>query len=238
VQDETPITTRTVAELGMLGVTGLSFVQLLEPPQKPGVPRAQARNPEVPIPMQASLFERVADAGEALVTQSEEVTRRVNALLADDKQKRFFAAIDDVGDAARKFGSLADELKPAARAIPQLATDASKTLGNANSLVTDLRGVAATANTKLALLDDTAVAVRQGAQKLSDTAESLRLAADVVTTTTVPNLNRMIADASRGAKSATRTLDQLAANPQSVIFGAAPATPGPGEPGFSFKDYK
>jgi phospholipid/cholesterol/gamma-HCH transport system substrate-binding protein len=238
VNDETPITTRTVGELGMLGVTGLSFVQLQEPPSKPGVPRAPPRKREVPIPLQASLLERVADAGEALVAQSEEASRRVSNLLSDGRQTQFFAAIEEIGGAARKFGVLADELKPASRAIPQLAAQANKTLTNADRLVTDLRGVASTANTKLAQLDDTTGALREGALKIGQTADELRTATALVTATTVPHLNRLIADASRGSKSVARTLDELAANPQSVLFGAAAPTPGPGEPGFSFKDQK
>lgn len=238
VNDETPITARTVAELGLLGVTGLSFVQLLEPPTKPGAQRAAARNPQVPIPLQPSLFDRVADAGEGFVTQSEEAARRLNSLLSDQRQKEFFTAINDIGGAARKLGSLADDLKPATHAIPQIAGDARRALLNTDGLVTDLRNVASNANQKLALLDDAANAVKQGTHKLAQTADDLRAATQTVTTTTVPNLNRMIADASRGSRSVTRTFDLLAAEPQSVLFGAAAAKPGPGEPGFSFRDQK
>jgi phospholipid/cholesterol/gamma-HCH transport system substrate-binding protein len=237
VTDETPITNRTFAELGMLGVTGLSFVQLLEPPPKAGV-RSAPRDPLTPIPLQASLLERVADSAENLASQGEEIAKRLNALLSDERQKELYAAVADIRSTTVKFGALADDLRPAAQSLPAFATEARKVMTNADSLVTDLRGVTERVNQRLGGVDAAMASVKEATVKLSDAADDVRLTARSFNEQTLPRVNRLALDLTRSTHTATRIIDRIGDEPHSVLFGSSPGKPGPGEPGFSFKDQR
>ncbi|HXZ10101.1 MAG TPA: MCE family protein, partial [Paraburkholderia sp.] len=49
---------------------------------------------------------------------------------------------------------------------------------------------------------------------------------------TLPRVSALSEDVRSAAQSIERASDTFSANPRSVLFGAAPAAPGPGEPGF------
>jgi phospholipid/cholesterol/gamma-HCH transport system substrate-binding protein len=232
VQDETPITTATFAELGLLGVTGLSFVQLLEPPARPGAARAEARDPSVPIPLRASLVERVSEVGESFVAQSDEVTRRINAMLHDKRQQELFAAVGALRTAAERVGLLAQGLEPAAAALPAIAADTRKVLASADGLMQSATAMTEDVRAKLASIDAAALSLKLNADKVGSTADDLSLAARALARETTPSLARLIAEASRGSRGATRLIERIADEPQSLLFGASAARPGPGEPGF------
>jgi phospholipid/cholesterol/gamma-HCH transport system substrate-binding protein len=237
VNDDTPITTRTFAELGLLGVTGLSFVQLLEPSTKSSV-ASQPRDPLSAIPLQPSLFDRVADSGERLVAQSEAITQRVNRLLDEPRQQELFAAVADIRETTRKFGTLADELRPAAQAVPALAADARRTLGNADALIGDLRSVTQATEKRLVAIDNAAAAVQEGANKFAATADEFRDVSRNLNAVALPRASRLIGDLSRSSQSAQRVLERVGEEPHSLLFGPSGGRPGPGEPGFSFKEQR
>jgi phospholipid/cholesterol/gamma-HCH transport system substrate-binding protein len=68
--------------------------------------------------------------------------------------------------------------------------------------------------------------VTEGTDTLATTAQTLNAA-------TLPRLNRAVDDAARALREVGRTAAAVNDNPQSLILGNTPLTPGPGEPGFS-----
>jgi phospholipid/cholesterol/gamma-HCH transport system substrate-binding protein len=68
--------------------------------------------------------------------------------------------------------------------------------------------------------------------RLSEGTDALSGAAENLSVSTLPRLNRAADDTGRAARTLTRTLNQLSDNPQALLYGDGNALPGPGEPGF------
>ena len=91
-----PVTGETFAVLSFQGVTGLSFVQLDDSGKQ--APRL-VPNDDVPprIPLKPGLLAKLQVKGEAILDQVEQVTARMNQILAEPNQKRIATALDNVG---------------------------------------------------------------------------------------------------------------------------------------------
>ena len=228
VDGQAPITQSTFATLGFQGVTGLAFLQLDDSGESK-VALPDGHMPPARIPMRPSLLSRLSDQGASILTQLEETSRRVNLLLAPDNQKKLMGAIGDIGQAAAQFGP--DRLN-----LPRLVQEANATLktfqdtsvrvgesaDEARRSARAFRTVTERMSEKGGTLDQLA----QGVGTLATTGQTLNAA-------TLPRLNHAVDDAARTVRQVGRAANTVTDNPQSLIFGNGPITPGPGEPGFS-----
>lgn len=232
IDEQAPITQSTFATLGFQGVTGLAFVQL----DDAGESKATAdHNPQTParIPMRPGLLSKLSDRGTSILLQLEETTRRVNLLLTPANQRSLMAAVASLDQAAASIQQLSAE---ASQVLPRLVHDANTTLqtlkdtsvrvgesaDEARQSARAFRTVTERMNAKDGTLDQLAI----GAATLVATGQSLNSAI-------LPRINRVAEDTSRSARQLSRAAGIVSDNPQSLLFGNAPITPGPGEPGFS-----
>jgi len=245
VAQGTPITRSTFARLGYQGVTGLAFVALDDSGDSKqllaSTPRKMAE-----IPMRRSIM----DTGEDLVLAFGEVAARVKTLLSDDNQKALRGALQGLELAAFKTAALADKaavladkgallagktavfaeravaladkLGPGVASVPELVGDARAAIGKANGLVGTLNGLAVRIGDRVDALDRVAKSV-----------EEVGSAARAVNEETLPRLNALVDDLHKETLALDRLLYTLGEHPQSIVFGAPPGAPGPGEPGFS-----
>jgi phospholipid/cholesterol/gamma-HCH transport system substrate-binding protein len=88
------------------------------------------------------------------------------------------------------------------------------------------------------LLREMATLTREARTKLDaleaveTNAQRMGAAADAFYDTTLPSLNRLLDRLGRSAENLDRVLRAQSDQPGSLIFGAAPPEPGPGEPGY------
>ena len=75
--------------------------------------------------------------------------------------------------------------------------------------------------------------ITNSAEQIAQSAERISQTAATVEAQTLPRVNALVEDAARGIRSADRLVETIGDEPASVIFGAQPPQPGPGEPGFS-----
>ena len=68
---------------------------------------------------------------------------------------------------------------------------------------------------------------------LSAATQSMQSAANVLTYETLPQLNGFAREARQAVRGFDHAVTDFNARPQSVLFGPAPAAPGPGETGFT-----
>lgn len=232
IDEQAPITQSTFATLGFQGVTGLAFVQL----DDAGESKVTVdHNPQTPtrIPMRPGLLSKLSDRGASILLQLEETTHRVNLLLTPANQKSLMAAVASLDQAAAGIQQLSAE---ASQVLPRLVHDANTTLqtlkdtsvrvgesaDEARQSARAFRTVTERMNAKDGTLDQLAI----GAATLVATGQSLNSAI-------LPRINRVVEDTSRSARQLSRAAGIVSDNPQSLLFGNAPITPGPGEPGFS-----
>jgi phospholipid/cholesterol/gamma-HCH transport system substrate-binding protein len=242
-----PITHSTFATLGFQGVTGLAFVQLDDKGQSTQTLVTTADQP-ARIPLQPNILMRLSDQGASVTTQ------RVNALLSPDNQKAFSALLQSASNSADKIGAAAERLQTIANAqlgpertdIPALVADTRATMRSLQATTAELNktarattlalgtatqalgSVASTVNglgervmNKDGVLDQ----ISQGTAALAQSAQNLNA-------NTLPRTNKAVDDLSKTSRTVGRVFNQLADNPQSLVYGNGKAAPGPGEPGF------
>jgi len=205
VNRDVPLTKNTYAQLGYQGLTGLAFIQLNDDGKHVERMQTDANN-LARIPLRPSALDNIADAGQHLLSNANELAGRLNTLLDEQNQTHIAHILKNMEGASGRLDNAIDQL-------PQLTTEASITLKHASQLMTDLNQVVAKINQQGGAVDS----LSQTTQDLADTLPRLRDAADGIT---------------RSTRSVDRVLLQLEEQPRSLLFGRAPPPPGPGENGF------
>ena len=234
VDEKAPLTESSFATLGFQGVTGLAFIAL-DDTGTSTAKLAHDRTPPARIPLRPGLMSKLSDQSVGLLTQLEESSRRLNALLSVDNQKVMMGTVSSLGQAAGKLQQLA---RDADQALAPLAADASSTLqilketsDRVGDSADEARASAKafrTVTERMSAPGGTLDQLTQGTDTLATTGQSLNA-------TTLPRLNKALDDTARTVRRVGDATDLLRDNPQSLIFGTRTQPPGPGEPGFAVK---
>lgn len=237
VDKSAPITASTYATLGYQGVTGQAHIQL-DDSGLSKEPLESFNGEPARIPLRPSLMGRITDQGTQLLVQVEEITRRVNQLLAPENQKVMLGTVAQAGEAAQSFRQLAVDM----RAV--LGTAGGKTPdANVGEVLHTARGTLQSLQTTSEATRQAVTEVGQTVKRLQDSggvldklgqgAEALAQGAGTLNANTLPRLNQVSDEASRAVRQLGRTASTLNENPQSLLYGNGPIAPGPGEAGFT-----
>src|SRR5687768_1598614 len=105
VDERVPLTRSSFATLSYQGVTGLAFIALDDKGESQ-VALAPDNGDPPRIPLRPSVLAQLQDRGEAIITQVEEVTTRVNQVMSDANQKRIADALENIAQAANSANQL------------------------------------------------------------------------------------------------------------------------------------
>ncbi|MDR1350555.1 MAG: MlaD family protein [Zoogloeaceae bacterium] len=214
VETFVPLNNATTARLAYQGITGLAHVLLED-----GATQAESQPLTDSLPrvqMQPSFLDRLEDSLPVILAETRAFLVNANALLDTQNRQRLKQTLAHLESASQRMDAAfsrmqtmfseenAHSLSAAVRATPLLMEDARR-------LVASMDQVAQRAE-KL-LRDEGAMEVRPE--------EAL-----------IPKIRTTAHDLSLAARRFERVLDTLDRSPQNLIFGAQPATPGPGEAGF------
>jgi len=209
VQEDTPITQSTYAQLGYQGVTGLAYVSLNDDGSSSELLKATGQEPPR-IGLRPSVF----DSGLDLVAAINELTGRMSEVLNKENRELLTRALAGIDQASRQTAALAGQLQPGAQGLPALVGDARSALAEAEKLMASLKERAVAFDKMAASLDELGVAARSFGEE------------------TLPRFNALVEQLSRDTRALDRVFNALDENPQSFVFGAPRRKPGPGEPGF------
>ncbi len=223
VDEAAPLTRSSFATLGFQGVTGIAFVQLDDSGESKE--RLSSRPDQIArIPMRLSLVSQVTDKGTQLLTQLDQVSQRLNQLVAPDNQKVLIGTLGALGQAAGSLPPLVQDARSALKGLHDVTRRVATSSDAVQQTATEFRGLAQAVQQPGAVLDQ----LTQGVAVLNTAGQTLQ----AVQSDTLPRLNRSIDEAGLAARTLGRVVNSVSDNPQSLIFGHAPAKPGPGEPGF------
>ena len=225
IQSGMELTKSTYAELRYQGVTGLSYIQLDDPRTSPERLLPAYQEGSARIPVRESLFASLADASQEVLADARQVMKRINTLLSDENQVQISRSLQAVEVATRQLSSVAQSLEPAVRSSEALVADARKTFQQADKLLAEI----STTNRELAKRLDAIERVAGSAERAGGAVEKL---ADSVASETLPRINALADELARTSRSLDRLATSLKEQPQSLVFGRKPGTPGPGEAGF------
>lgn len=230
VTPNTPVTKGTYAQLGYQGVTGLAFVTLNDNGSSAMLLEPSGR--EVPqLPLRASLL----DHGEDLLGSVSEIAERVNELLGDENQKLVRRSLAGIEKVTQRTTELAEQLAPGVRNLPGLMVETRAAVQRADSLMVDTRAAVQKADTLLANLNTLTARIDEKVEvlgRVANTVDEVGGTARAVNDETLPRLNALVDELSRETRALDRLLSTIGDHPQSIVFGAPPRQPGPGEAGF------
>jgi len=222
---DTPVTSATFATLAYQGVTGIAFVQLDEDKTAgASVPLAQDGTTQR-IPLRPGVMQNLEERGLAILTQTEELTRRINSLLDPKNRQTMISAVDNINKAAEAWQALPNKLNPSLDKLPGLIDQTQNTLNTVSVLSKDASRFTNNLNqlsTQLQAADGPIARFNLALDQLSNG----------VTMETLPRIQSLTGEARSSLRSLNRTTENLNDRPQSILFGNPPAAPGPGEAGF------
>lgn len=225
IQSEMQLTKSTYAELRYQGVTGLSYIQLDDPRTSTETLPPAGEEGSVRIPIRESLFSSLADASQQVLADARELMRRMNTLLSDENQVQIGRTLQHVEAATRQLTNVAKAMEPAAKSSEALVADTRRTFQHADKLLAEISST----NRELAKRLDAIDRVATSAEKAGGLVAAL---ANSVTSDTLPRINSLADELARTSRSLDRLAASLKDQPQSLVFGRKPGTPGPGESGF------
>ena len=232
VDPEAPITRTTFATLGYQGVTGIAFIQLDDDktgsPLLPTSPKNVAR-----IPLRPGLLDQLEKRGLVILEKTEKIANSLDQLLSDKNQKVMIGAIDNIAKAADAFGEIPERLEPTLARLPQLTDKVERSMKNFDDAAASTTRMTANFD-KLA----TELQAPNGAlARLNATVDRVGSSLEGVTSDlelqTLPNFVAMTDEARTSLRAVRRVANSLNDRPQSILFGAPGAAPGPGEAGFT-----
>lgn len=225
VKKGTPITRGTYAQLGSQGVTGLAYVVLDDDGTRPELLSA-AESAQHRIPVRQSYFDEIAGTGKTLVSDANDVARRLNALLSESNQAQLLRTLAGMEEATRAVAAASGKLEPAMRNLPAVTEEARRALARADGLLANMNQL----TLELTRRVDTLERVSRSAEQVGGAAQSLSGAA---VDDTLPRIHGLLEELARNSRHLDRLLSQLNEQPSSLVFGRPATVAGPGEPGFA-----
>jgi phospholipid/cholesterol/gamma-HCH transport system substrate-binding protein len=219
VDKHAPLTKGTFAKLGYLGITGLSYLQLdSDPAQKERLATGGSAPPH--IELQPSFIDQISGSGEEFLRDANQTVKRLNTLLSDRNLAELSTTLSNLKTASGKIIDLENEVQPAVKRTAGLALRANKTLEKVEPLIGNLDKLTQDIRTRVVALDR----IGKSAEDFGQTSRALEDA--------VPRLHTALDDFSRSLRAVDRVLSGIEQQPQSILFGPSPTSPGPGEAGF------
>jgi len=213
---------------GMLsyqGLSGNSYVELDFPNDEREVLASSLPVP-ARIPLRRSSWAALPDTGERFLATFTGTLERVNSVLTPDNSQHLSRLLTEFTAAAEGITAIAHDLQPAVRRVDTVVTGADEILRSGHKTLKDLDTLIADARTHIGALD----ALGEGAHQTGLAARGVEQA---LALDTLPKLNQLLSGLSQNSGTLQEFLEQLKEQPQSVLFGARPRPPGPGEKGFS-----
>ncbi|WP_153101516.1 MlaD family protein [Paraburkholderia hayleyella] len=230
VDKNTPITQSTFGTLGFQGVTGIAFVQL-DDTGHDSAPLLSSGQTVAQLPLHPGLFDQLQKRGDVLLSKLEKVAGDVDRLLSDDSQRQLLSTMASLQHAADGVATLTQQMAPAAGKLPATLNQLNQTLASTGQFMSGLNRPDGPFTVNL---NKVGTAAEQAGVALTSMDSALQDLSGRVGYETLPRFNGMAQDVRAAARSLNHAADTFSANPNSVLFGAPRAIPGPGEPGFTW----
>lgn len=212
------LTKGVYAILQLKGVTGLTQLELEDAGKiaerlPPGDDNIANR-----IPLMPSVTDRLLNSGDELLKKADHLMIRLSSLLNEENEKNIVGILANLKTLSGKLENLDKSVDKALVGIPALTTDARKTLKNIDKLAVELQTLSKEA--------------KNLSKKAGAVADTSNTAGNQFVQTTLPKVNRLLAELQATTEQVKKIATTLENNPQSVLLGPEQQEPGPGEPGY------
>lgn len=224
---ETPVTKSTWAEITTQGVTGISNIDLRDD----GSQTVRLHSTEdhlVRIPVRPGFLQRFQNTGAGMVTDIEVMLKRLQSVLSHENVEAFGAVLENTKVASESLKRSVVRLEPVFEQLPGLVSDFQGSLKTVDAAGREMALLVKDTRSALETMTRPGGALSQAGTSLSQ----LQKMVAQIQSSTLPEIERTLADLGLASSAFTRSIRQLERSPQSLLFGPAPVQPGPGEAGF------
>ena len=141
VDAQTPVRTDSVAQLNFLGITGVTFIQILAgSPDKPLLVSEDFKAPPV-LPTERTALDELFQGGQDLLTVTGDTINRVNAALSEENVEHvssLLANLDKASDKIARDGGLIDSAQSALKSLDKAAASVNTAVENVDDDVEQL----------------------------------------------------------------------------------------------------
>lgn len=135
VAADTPIKTDTRAKLGLLGLTGVAFVQLTggDPSSRPLMP-----TPDNPVPViqsESSALSKLLSSGSDVVTSLNGILERLGNIVSERNVERINSTLENIDQTTRALAAERDDLRELVRQAAAASKELNQALAGTNQLV-------------------------------------------------------------------------------------------------------
>ncbi|KPF58213.1 hypothetical protein D621_06285 [beta proteobacterium AAP51] len=218
----TPIQQDSEAVLKTQGLTGIAHVELnggsaSAPPLRPGPDGAPPT-----IPFKLSLGARLENVLGSVLANVDRVSNNLNAMFDADNQRAVKVTLADISSVAHALAAQ----KPALQAgMADAARTAKLAARAAEQLAPTLDRLSASAEAVERMAD----AAREASVRGGAAADAAGASAQQLSGETLPEITRLMAELAALSASLRRLSEQTTQSPNSLLLGAPPPQPGPGE---------
>lgn len=210
IEAQTPVRTDSVAQLNFMGITGVTFIQILAGnPDSPMLTAIEGVTPQ--IKTSRTLVDELFQGGQDLLGVSGDTIKRLNEMLSEDNLKHFTSTLRNVDAAAAKIAAedgLLDnasdamaKLGPAIAALEAAARSVETAAGTISSDMTTLTADASAAIDEVGPL----------LQEARTTLAGVGLAVNQINTQLTPSASRALRQVGNTAQDVRTVIIQLQA---------------------------
>ncbi len=225
VDEAVPVTKGTYAQLGMEGITGISYVHLLDDGKDPA-PLPQGGE----IETRPSFMDALSDNAEGISRDARELIVSLNKLVTPENRERLSKTLASLERVSADLEVFSKKLPATLDRTNALLSEDNRRLAHES-----LQGIseAAKALPEVAReAREVAVDTRKLIGQIGALSAEVHGAAGSIRESTLPQVGALADSMERGAARFGKLAYELERQPQSVLWGRAPGRPGPGEPGF------
>ncbi len=213
------LTKGTTAQLGYQGITGLAYVQLEDDGSHPEpLVATDGRLPR--LALKPTVLDTLGEKADDIVGQVALVTERLARLLDEKNVANLSRTLENTAAASEGL-----------KELPQVVAALRQTLSETN--LKRLADVLEHLDQASADAGPLVAEARQTVKAMSELSRRLDVLAGEAGADTLPRANVLLEELTADSRRLSRLLDTLEQNPNALVFGKAPARPGPGEPGFA-----
>ena len=203
VREGLPLTESAYANLRVLGITGMSEINLFnEDPAAPALETGEHTPGR--IPLRPSLLQNLADQGEALLAQADGLLNRLAQTFDDENRQRIDNILASVESGTAELERLSRQVEPVLNDLPELGQDARETLAQLESAAGRVNRLTADADRLRVMAESTG---------------------EEVLVTTLPRVNDTLEQLERAARHINQLATKLENDPSALLFGPPPEPP-------------
>lgn len=222
IERGTPIKEDTISVLKTQGLTGIAYVELSggTPSSPPLLTLPGAHHPQ--IRTSPSLSARLENVLTSVLAKLDNTSTNINAMLSASNQAALSSALSDMAVVARTIAARKDS-------IDTSLADAATSLKNTAKATAKMDALADRVGRGADAVEKMGNSVAATSLSAGKTVDSVGVDMKRISTETLPELERLLAELTALSGSLRSLTDQTRRDPRGLIFGRTPVPGGPGE---------